>query len=173
MNPVPGARAFVVRWCRRLIAEGRRRWLTFGVLWRRSLQVRVVVSTLALSAAVVFVLGMVLQNEIIDRLVSAKQQAAIAQTGVAQRTVSTELRGMNSSTDNPQARLAGALAQLTSTSAIGGSAQAAGSSAGAFVPVLARVPPACPRHRSSRPARTRTCPTRCAVSCRTARAASR
>src|SRR6266571_7282858 len=104
MNLVPTLRAFLTRWARRLVTEARRRWTAFGELWRRSLQVRVVISTLALSAAVVFVLGMVLQNEIIDRLVYAKQQAAIAQTGVAQRTVSTELRGMNSSTDNPEAR---------------------------------------------------------------------
>jgi two-component system sensor histidine kinase MtrB len=143
---LPTVRAFVVRWARRLATEVRRRWLAFGELWRRSLQVRVVISTLALSAAVVFVLGMVLQNEIIDRLVYAKQQAAIAQTGVAQRTVSTELRGMNSSTDNPEARLAGALASLTSASDIAGSdqQQAASSSAGAFVPVLAMGSPGLP-----------------------------
>jgi two-component system sensor histidine kinase MtrB len=114
-------------------------------VWRRSLQLRVVTSTLALSTAVVFVLGMVLQNEIIDRLVYAKQQAAIAQTGVAQRTVSTELRGMNSSTDNPEARLNGALTSLTSASGAPGSdQQAASSAAGAFVPVLATASPGLP-----------------------------
>jgi two-component system, OmpR family, sensor histidine kinase MtrB len=131
------------RWARRLVAEAGRRWVAFGELWRRSLQVRVVTSTLALSTAVVFVLGMVLQNEIIDRLVYAKQQAAIAQTGVAQRTVSAELRGMNSSTDNPEARLAGALTSLTTASDIAGSdqQQAASSAAGAFVPVLASDSP--------------------------------
>jgi two-component system sensor histidine kinase MtrB len=136
----------VVRWARRLAAEVGRRWVMFGELWRRSLQVRVVTSTLALSTAVVFVLGMVLQNEIIDRLVYAKQQAAIAQTGVAQRTVSAELRGMNSSTDNPEASLAGALTSLTTASDIAGSAQqqAASSAAGAFVPVLAAGSPGLP-----------------------------
>ncbi|HEX3647046.1 MAG TPA: MtrAB system histidine kinase MtrB [Pseudonocardiaceae bacterium] len=136
---------YVARWSRRLVAETGRRWVAFGELWRRSLQLRVVTSTLALSTAVVFVLGMVLQNEIIDRLVYAKQQAAIAQTGIAQRTVSTELRGMNSSTDNPQARLNGALTSLTSASDTPGSdQQAASSAAGAFVPVLATASPGLP-----------------------------
>jgi two-component system, OmpR family, sensor histidine kinase MtrB len=131
------------RWARRLVAEAGRRWVAFGELWRRSLQVRVVTSTLALSTAVVFVLGMVLQNEIIDRLVYAKQQAAISQTGVAQRTISAELRGINFSTDNPEARLAGALTSLTTASDIAGSdqQQAATSAAGAFVPVLASDSP--------------------------------
>jgi two-component system sensor histidine kinase MtrB len=137
----------VVRWVRRLAVEAGRRWVMFGELWRRSLQVRVVTSTLALSTAVVFVLGMVLQNEIIDRLVYAKQQAAIAQTGFAQRTVSAELRGMNSTTDNPEASLAGALASLTTASGdIAGSAQqqATSSVAGTFVPVLAAGSPGLP-----------------------------
>ncbi|HEX5119455.1 MAG TPA: MtrAB system histidine kinase MtrB [Pseudonocardiaceae bacterium] len=135
----------MARWSRRLVAEAGHRWTAFGEVWRRSLQLRVVTSTLALSTAVVFVLGMVLQNEIIDRLVYAKQQAAIAQTGVAQRTVSSELRGMNSSTDNPEARLNGALTSLTSASdAPGSDQQAASSAAGAFVPVLATASPGLP-----------------------------
>jgi two-component system sensor histidine kinase MtrB len=144
---------FAARWVRRgaclsrrAVAEAVRRWAAFGELWRRSLQVRVATSTLALSTAVVFVLGMVLQNEIIDRLLYAKQQAAIAQTGIAQRTASTELRGMNSTTDNAPARLSGALTSLTTASNIAGSdqQQAATSSAGAFVPVLAAAAPGVP-----------------------------
>ncbi|HEY3609206.1 MAG TPA: MtrAB system histidine kinase MtrB [Pseudonocardiaceae bacterium] len=133
----------VVRAARRIAAEAARRWVVFGELWRRSLQVRVVISTLALSTAVVFVLGMVLQNEIIDRLVNAKQQAAIAQTGVAQRTVATALRGADSSTENLAITLSGALASLTTASATAGpDAQAAASSAaGAFVPVLVQSSP--------------------------------
>jgi two-component system, OmpR family, sensor histidine kinase MtrB len=107
------------------------------VLWRRSLQVRVVTSTLALSTAVVFVLGMVLQNEIIDRLVATKQAAAIAQTAVAQRTVTQNLRGVNSSTDDLPARLAGALSSLTSVGSIDSGQQLASSAAGGFVAVLA------------------------------------
>jgi len=133
----------VVRTARRVAAEAVRRWVVFGELWRRSLQVRVVISTLALSTAVVFVLGMVLQNEIIDRLVNAKQQAAIAQTGVAQRTVAIALRGADSSTENLPFTLAAALATLTTASTTAGpEAQAAASSAaGAFVPVLVQSAP--------------------------------
>jgi two-component system sensor histidine kinase MtrB len=133
----------VVRTARRVAAEAARRWVVFGELWRRSLQVRVVISTLALSTAVVFVLGMVLQNEIIDRLVHAKQDAAIAQTGVAQRTVATALRGADSSTQNLPITLAGALATLTtaSTSAAPDGQAVASSAAGAFVPVLVQSSP--------------------------------
>ncbi|HEX3590880.1 MAG TPA: MtrAB system histidine kinase MtrB [Pseudonocardiaceae bacterium] len=132
----------LARWSRRLVAEIGRRWVAFGELWRKSLQVRVVTSTLALSTAVVFVLGMVLQNEIIDRLVYAKQQAAISQTGVAQRTVSDELRGMNSSTDDLATRLSGALTSLTTGGISPGSDQS--QVAGAFVPVLAAGSPGLP-----------------------------
>ncbi|HEY0804614.1 MAG TPA: HAMP domain-containing sensor histidine kinase, partial [Pseudonocardiaceae bacterium] len=116
----------------------------FGELWRRSLQVRVVTSTLALSTAVVFVLGMVLQNEIIARLVTAKQQAAVAQTGVAQRTVSSALRGADdSSVANLQSSFAGALASLTTASTAAGpvSQQPGSSAAGAFVPILVQSSP--------------------------------
>lgn len=115
----------------------------FGELWRRSLQVRVVISTLALSTAVVFVLGMVLQNEIIARLVAAKQQAAIAQTGVAQRTVQAELRGVDASADNLPPALSGALASLTTASATAGPGiqPQVSPAAGAFIPVLVQSSP--------------------------------
>ena len=115
----------------------------FGELWRRSLQVRVVISTLALSTAVVFVLGMVLQNEIIARLVAAKQQAAITQTGVAQRTVQAELRGVDASADNLPATLAAALTRLTQASATAGPGiqPQVSPAAGAFIPVLVQSSP--------------------------------
>ena len=133
----------VVTTARRIAAQAVRRWVTFGELWRRSLQVRVVTSTLALSTAVVFVLGMVLQNEIIARLVAAKQQAAIAQTGVAQRTVSSALRGVDSSADDLPITLSGALASLTTASVTAGpgAQQPASSAAGAFVPILVQSSP--------------------------------
>ncbi|HWE91604.1 MAG TPA: MtrAB system histidine kinase MtrB [Pseudonocardiaceae bacterium] len=114
----------------------RRRWVAFGELWRRSLQVRVVTSVLALSSAVVFVLGMVLQNEITDRLLTAKEQAAEAQAATAQRTVNTELRGVNPGSDDLPSRLANALNSLTSSSS-DDQQQVASSAAGAFEPVLA------------------------------------
>ncbi|HEX3778306.1 MAG TPA: MtrAB system histidine kinase MtrB [Pseudonocardiaceae bacterium] len=128
-------RAFVARHGGRIVAELRRRWVAFGVLWRRSLQVRVVVSTLALSSAVVFVLGMVLQNEITDRLLAAKVAAATSQAQSAQQTASTVLRGVNSGSDDLQTRMANALSSLTSSAT--DPQQEASSAAGGFVPVLA------------------------------------
>ena len=44
-----------------------------GTVWGRSLQIRVVISTLALSTAVVLVLGLVLQTQIAGRVVQAKE----------------------------------------------------------------------------------------------------
>ena len=49
----------------------------FGAIWRRSLQVRVVVSTIALSAAVVLVLGLVLQTQIAGRILQGKESDAL------------------------------------------------------------------------------------------------
>ncbi|HEX4224129.1 MAG TPA: MtrAB system histidine kinase MtrB [Pseudonocardiaceae bacterium] len=126
---------FVVRHGGRVAAELRRRWIAFGVLWRRSLQVRVVVSTLALSSAVVFVLGMVLQNEITDRLLAAKIDAAKSQTTTALQTASGALRGVSAVTDDLQTRMTNALSSLTSSAS--GPQQEASSAAGGFVPVLA------------------------------------
>ncbi|MPZ79085.1 MAG: HAMP domain-containing protein [Actinophytocola sp.] len=110
----------------------------FGELWRRSLQVRVVVSTLALSSAVVFVLGMVLQNQITDRLLETKEEAAIAATRDAVQVAETELSGVNPTTDAVRNRLTSALNRLTSSSPNGSTASSA---AGAFEPVLASDSP--------------------------------
>ncbi|MCC5698789.1 hypothetical protein LH612_37205, partial [Klebsiella pneumoniae] len=55
------------------------KWRQFESLWRRSMQLRIVVSTLALSLAVVFALCMVLQWQITSQLVAAKERAAITQ----------------------------------------------------------------------------------------------
>jgi two-component system sensor histidine kinase MtrB len=126
---------FVIRHGGRVAAELRRRWIAFGVLWRRSLQVRVVVSTLALSSAVVFVLGMVLQNQITDQLLAAKIQAAQSQATTAQATASVALRGVSAVTDDLQTRMANALSSLTTSAS--DPQQGASSAAGGFVPVLA------------------------------------
>jgi two-component system sensor histidine kinase MtrB len=135
VNLIGRAGRFAVRHGGRAAAELRRRWTAFGVLWRRSLQVRVVVSALALSSAVVFVLGMVLQNEITDRLLAAKIAAAQSQTQTAQQTASSVLRGVSAVTDDLQARMANALSSLTNSASAG--QQEASSAAGGFVPVLA------------------------------------
>ena len=135
MDLIRRAGRFAVRHGGRVAAGLRRRWIAFGVLWRRSLQVRVVVSSLALSSAVVFVLGMVLQNQITDQLLAAKIQAAQSQASTAQQTASGALRGVSAVTDDLRTRMANALSSLTSPGS--DSQQAASSAAGGFVPVLA------------------------------------
>jgi two-component system sensor histidine kinase MtrB len=59
-----------------------------GVAWRRSLQLRVVVLTLGLSAAVILVLGFVLTSQITDRVLDVKVRAASDQIERARSTVS-------------------------------------------------------------------------------------
>src|SRR5919197_2626461 len=98
----------LVRLTGRVVAFGRRRAVAFGELWRHSLQFRVTVSTLALSSAVVFVLGMVLQNQITERLLETKQRAAIAQTQAVVGTAESELVGI-SDQDSLEDRLNNAL----------------------------------------------------------------
>jgi two-component system sensor histidine kinase MtrB len=125
----------VIRQAGRAVAFSRERGLAFGELWRRSLQVRVVVSTLALSSAVVFVLGMVLQNQITDRLMTSKQDAATAETLVAVSVADRELQGADVLADGFRERLGNALTKLSSsTDEDTGSAD---SVAGAFEPVIA------------------------------------
>jgi two-component system, OmpR family, sensor histidine kinase MtrB len=114
------------------VAFCQRRTSIFGELWRRSLQVRVVVSTLALSSAVVFVLGMLLQNQITDRLLQTKEEAAVKATRDAAGVAASQLVGVNVNVDSVRSRLTSALTKLTSSSA-----NTATSSAGAFEPVLA------------------------------------
>ncbi|HEU5475917.1 MAG TPA: MtrAB system histidine kinase MtrB [Actinophytocola sp.] len=105
------------------------------MLWRRSLQLRVTISTLAMSSAVVFVLGMVLQYQITERLVSTKEDAAIEATRNAVQIVEGELVGVNPGSDAVESRLSNALNRLVSSNP-----DEPGSSsppAGAFEPVLA------------------------------------
>jgi two-component system, OmpR family, sensor histidine kinase MtrB len=136
MTELAGA---VVRRTGRAVVWGRRQAVAFGLLWRRSLQVRVTISTLALSSAVVFVLGMVLQYQITERLLDTKKDAAIAVTGSAKQVVEKELQGVNPSADAVESRLSSALNKLTSA---GADAQStASSAAGAFQPVLAADSP--------------------------------
>ncbi|HVV10900.1 MtrAB system histidine kinase MtrB [Amycolatopsis sp.] len=123
----------VLRLARRAGAYGRERAAVFSVLWRRSLQFKVTVSTLALSSAVAFVLGMVLQNQITTRLTDTKRQAAIAQTLQVVATAENELVGISDQDALPD-RLQNVLKKITSSSS---DDQGAGASAaGAFEPVL-------------------------------------
>lgn len=123
----------VLRLARRVGAHGRGWLVAFGVLWRRSLQFRVTASTLALSSAVVFVLGMVLQNQITTRLTDTKREAAVAQTLQVVATAESELVGISDQDALPD-RLQNVLKKITSTSS---DDQGSGTSAaGAFEPVL-------------------------------------
>ncbi|XGP78948.1 MtrAB system histidine kinase MtrB [Actinokineospora auranticolor] len=115
---------------RGLLAAGRHRTGAFSELWRSSLQLRVAVSTLALGSAVTFVLGMVVQNQITERLLGTKESAAIAQTRAAVQLAETELVGISNSY-RIEDRLSSAINKLTSSSPGAGAG-----SAGAFEPVL-------------------------------------
>jgi two-component system, OmpR family, sensor histidine kinase MtrB len=128
----------VARYGARAVVLGQQQAMRFGDLWRRSLQVRVVVSTLALSSAVVFVLGMVLQNQITDRLLETKEEAAIAATRDSVAVAQRELQGVNLSADLVRNRLQQALNKLTSSTPNTGTVS---SSAGTFEPVLASPQP--------------------------------
>ena len=118
----------------RAVAWGRRHAAMFGVLWRRSLTLRVTISTLALSSAVVFVLGMVLQYQITQRLIDTKQKAAIDATTSAVKVIENELRGVNPGSDQVVNRLASAVNKLNSAPAQ--DQTPADSAAGPFEPVL-------------------------------------
>lgn len=122
---------------RRLVARVRDefllRWTRFEALWRRSLQLRVVVSTLALSSAVVFVLGMVLQTQISHRLLAAKENAAVLQVESSLPVLERELTAVDPNSDSVSVQLAAALNRLTTT--VSGQ-QTTESVAGAFDPVL-------------------------------------
>lgn len=113
----------------------RRHITAFGDLWQTSLQFRVTASTLALSSAVVFVLGMVLQNQITTRLIDTKQRAAISQTQTVRDTAERELVGIDADAATLSDRLKNALNKITSSAPT--SQEAVGSAAGAFEPVLA------------------------------------
>ncbi|MET8760820.1 MtrAB system histidine kinase MtrB [Lentzea sp. NPDC004782] len=117
-----------------LVEEARKRWAAFGDLWRRSLQLRVVVSTLALSSAVVFVLGMVLQMQITNQLLNTKDEAAVRQAMASRSLIQSDLVGLNPGPDSVQTRFQSAVNKL----AVGGSGtDATTAGAGAFEPVLA------------------------------------
>ncbi|CCH34826.1 MtrAB system histidine kinase MtrB [Actinosynnema sp. NPDC047251] len=122
-----------VRELRRGVERARRHAAAFGDLWRRSLQLRVVVSTLALSSAVVFVLGMVLQVQITGQLLDTKTQAAIRQTEASAAAVQPDLSGLNPGPDSVKSRFTAALNKIN---AAGSGLDATSSGAGAFEPVL-------------------------------------
>jgi two-component system, OmpR family, sensor histidine kinase MtrB len=104
-----------------------------GAIWRRSLQARVVVSTLALSTAVVLVLGLVLQTQIAGRILQGKESDALGQAEAGRAVLERELAGVDPDREGAQGELNKALDRLTNASL----ADDAGSpSAGEFRAVL-------------------------------------
>lgn len=111
------------------------------VLWRRSMQLRVVLSTLAMSVVVVAVLGLVLQTQIADRLVQGKEQAALIQADISRQALERDLARIDPDRDGAQAVLDDVLDRLSTS---GQDAESSGlargsdpvSDAGAFDAVL-------------------------------------
>ncbi|GAB3684641.1 MtrAB system histidine kinase MtrB [Saccharopolyspora tripterygii] len=139
------------RWVRllssRVREETRARWHRFEALWRRSMQLRVVVSTLALSLAVVIVLGMVLQWQITSQLLDSKEQGAITQAEVSLTTLERELAAVDPNSDSVSEQLQAALNRLTTSSSGHPTSETV---AGAFTAVL--VDGRAPGERSKQPA---------------------
>ncbi len=70
-----------------------------GALWRRSLQVRVVLSTVALSALVVAMLGLALLRQISDGLVGERVEVALAESGQSSAEVQSSLTAASADFD--------------------------------------------------------------------------
>ncbi|MEE2032855.1 HAMP domain-containing sensor histidine kinase [Rhodococcus chondri] len=100
--------------------------------WRRSLQLRVVVSTLSLSLIVMLVLGVVLTSQITDRLLEVKINAATEEMERSRALVEGQLAGADDS-GSLTVRLDGAAAMLTNRGSDAGSDTGV---AGMFDPVL-------------------------------------
>lgn len=115
------------RWVRRIRATG----AVFARWWRRSLQLRVVTSTLALSLVVILVLGFTLTNQLTERMLEAKVAAATQQIESARQTVERELAGAGDTTSR-QGRMNSARAALSWQE----EAEQTAGGAGQFSPVL-------------------------------------
>jgi two-component system, OmpR family, sensor histidine kinase MtrB len=105
----------------------------FNAVWRRSLQMRVVISTLALSTAVLVVLGLVLQTQIALRVVEGKEHDALTRTEAGAVIVERDLSGVDPDREGAQGEINNALDRLTNASAAG---EEAAASAGEFRAVL-------------------------------------
>jgi two-component system, OmpR family, sensor histidine kinase MtrB len=115
---------------RQLTAELAEAW---NAVWRRSLQLRVVISTLALSTAVIVVLGLVLQTQIASRVVEGKETDALLRTEAGALILEGDLSGVDPDREGAQGEINNAIDRLTNTSAAG---EQAGTSAGEFRAVL-------------------------------------
>ena len=100
-----------------------------GLVWRRSLQLRVVTLTLGLSLAVILVLGFVLTSQITDRILEVKVRAATEEIERARNTVSGIVGG-------EETRSLDSSLQLARNTLIDRKADAGAGLAGAFDAVL-------------------------------------
>ncbi|MCV7178530.1 two-component sensor histidine kinase [Mycolicibacterium sphagni] len=101
-----------------------------GLIWRRSLQLRVVVLTLGLSASVILVLGFVLTSQITNRVLDVKVHAATEELDRARNTVSGTVSG-------EEARSLDSSLQLARNTLISKTGQSSGAAlAGTFDVVL-------------------------------------
>ncbi len=125
LERLPSARRVrgVVDRCRDVAAEV---GAVVGAIWRRSLQARVVVSTLALSAAVVLVLGLVLQTQIAGRILQGKESDALGQAEAGRAVLERELAGVDPDREGAQGELNNALDRLTNASSAADGAPSAG-----------------------------------------------
>ena len=115
---------------------------TLAQIWRRSLQLRVVVLTLGLSALVIAVLGFVLTSQITNRVLEVKVRAATEETTRARGTVSGIVSG-------EETRSLDSSLQLARNTLISKTGQTSGSGlAGTFDAVLI-VPGDGPREATS------------------------
>ena len=89
----------------------------FNAVWRRSLQLRVVFSTLALSTAVVLVLGFVIQTQIAGNILQTKLDDAQRQIDSGTALLERELAGVDPNRDSAKGELNNALDQLTNARA--------------------------------------------------------
>ncbi|WP_337819446.1 hypothetical protein [Pseudonocardia sp. Ae707_Ps2] len=115
---LPGARR-VARVLGPLRVQARELGALTAAAWRRSLQLRVVTSTLALSSAVVLVLGLVLQSEIAERLLQSKLDAAISQSDANRQVLEGQLASVDPDREGVQETLDSALERLTDTTGPG------------------------------------------------------
>jgi two-component system sensor histidine kinase MtrB len=101
-----------------------------SLIWRRSLQLRVVVLTLGLSASVILVLGFVLTSQITNRVLDVKVHAAIEELDRARNSVSGTVSG-------EEARSLDSSLQLARNTLISKTGQSSGAAlAGTFDAVL-------------------------------------
>ena len=101
--------------------------------WSRSLLLRVVVLTLALSTIVMLILGLILQQQITTGLLQSKIDAATAEIDGARLTVQRSLSGADSDPSSLRDQLRLALSEI---GRVGRTSGRQGSNAGVFEPVI-------------------------------------